>query len=228
MDTYIVAEDESCFVNNMNSIDDDLGEEKDYLTSSLGIQVIILKMKFSCNGAIIGLTVNLTENKHNESSNSNNSTSNNQDGDTNGDEGDNKGEVNEISGDDKENDEINVKRDTDNSKKFPSIQIWRPLNFTSVYTRVGQYDIMANDIKHDKLILAMIYLTANKSISFQSNDIIGYYVPANSPYNIRNMRSMEDTSYSIKANATLDKFDMNDNATRSSMLPMIQVMFGKM
>ena len=158
-------------------------------------------MAFSCNGTIIGLTVNLTEKEGNEVT----------DGNPDGDQDDEKQETSSI-------------------KFFPSIQVWRLSNSkpAAVYIRAGQYNICDSDIKTDgKSAIANVSLIANKSIRFQSGDIIGYYVPANSTRSILNIQAMENTSYSINASAALDEFVIDDSVTGSSMLPLIQVMFGK-
>ena len=239
----------------MNSVNV-LEEGKYYPISSVDSQVIAPSMTFSCNGTITGLTVNLTDNKDKESTNAGNHTGGSQDGgnkgddrdndgneederdndgdeeDNDGGEGDNgedEGDDNEDKGEEEKNDKVDdERRDTDSIKSFPSIQVWRPLNSKSLYTRVGQYTICVSDIKIDgNLTLAEVSLTANKSISFQSHDIIGYYVPANSPYSILNIRIMEGISYSINTNTTLEQFAVNESVTGSSMLPIIQVTFGK-
>ena len=209
-------------------------------------------MKFSCNSTIIGLTVNLTKNLtinlDKESSNGGNHTgdqdrdTNEDEGNTNEDEGNtneneentnenegntNENEANQRSGDNKQGDNIDVKRDTDSIHIFPSIQVWRLLNSKSVYTKVGQHTICDRDIKPDgDSALAIVYLTANKSLRFQPDDVIGYYVPANSYYSVLNMRTIGNTSYSINTNASLDNFAMNDS-TSVSMLPLIQEIVGK-
>ena len=238
----------------MNPVDV-LEEVKDYSVSSIGSQVIVPDMVFSCNGTITGLTVNLTENKENESINAGNHTGDKQDGYNNGGETENDEDETESDEDETESDEVEgsndtdsdgedegdngnkdgeeknekdeEKRDTDSIKNFPSIQIWRPLN-SKTYTRVGQYTICIGDIKvHGNSTLAEVSLTANKSISFQPDDIIGYYVPPSSPYSILNIHTMEGSSYYVNTNTTLEQFAVNESSTGSHMLPIIQVMFGK-
>ena len=93
---------------------------------------------------------------------------------------------------------------------------------------MGQYTICINDIKiNGDLTLAEISSIANKSISFQPQDIIGYYVPASSPYSILYICIMEGISYSVYTNTTLEQFAVNESVTGSSMLLIIQVTFGK-
>ena len=231
----------------MNSVNV-LEEGKYYPISSVGSQVIAPNMAFSCNGTITGLTVNLTDNKDNESTNADNHTGGSQDGgnkgdnkdndgseedeqDNDGGEGDNgedEGDDNEDKGEEEKNDKVDERRDTDSIESFPSIQVWRPLNSKSLYTRVGQYTICVSDIKiNGNLTLAEVSLTTNKSISFQPHDIIGYYVPVNSPYSILNIHIMEGISYSVNTNTTLEQFAVNESVAGSSMLPIIQVTFGK-
>ena len=220
----------------MNSVNV-LEGEKDYQMSSVDSQVILPRMTFSCNGAITGLTVNLTKNKENERTNTGNHTGGTQEGDNNGDDRDNDGDEedsgegedndNGDKGEEEKNDKVDEKRDTDSIKSFPSIQIWRPLT-KLLYTRVGQYTICISDIKMDgNLTLAEVSLTANESISFQPQDIIGYYVPVNSPYSILNIHIMEGIFYSVNTNTTLEQFAVNESVAGSSMLPIIQVTFGK-
>ena len=245
---HIVAEDESCFMNPVDALE----EVKDYSISSIGSQVIVPDMAFSCNGTITGLTVNLTESKENESINAGSHTGDKQDGDNNGDEtenGEDETENDEVEGSndgdeteedegvdngnkggEEKNDKDDKKRNTDCIKSFPSIQIWRPSNSKTLYTRVGQYTICVSDIKvHGNSTSAEVSLTANKSISFQPDDIIGYYVPASSPYSILNIHTMEGSFYSVNTNTTLEQFAVNESSIGSSiyMLPIIQVMFGK-
>ena len=201
----------------MNSFDH--SEDRKYLISPLGSQVVVPNMIISCNGTIIGLTVNLTEIEDNEINNDGDRPDQYDDNDDNDiDDGDEESDVDRRDQNDK-------KRETSGIQICPSIQVWHS---KPVYTKAGQYNLCDSDIKTDgKLATANVALTVNKGIRIQSGDIIGYYVPANSNYSILNIQAMENASYSINASTALDEFVINDSVTGFSMLPMIQVMFGK-
>ena len=202
----------------MNSFDH--SEDRKYLISPLGIQVVVPNMTFSCNGTIIGLTVNLTEIEDNEINNDGNHPDQDDDNDDNDID-----DEDEESDDDRRRDQNDKKRETSGIQICSSIQVWHS---KPVYTKAGQYNLCDSDIKTDgKLAMANVALTVNKGIRIQSGDIIGYYVPANSNYSILNIQAMENASYSINASTALSEFVINDSVTGSNMLPMIQVMFGK-
>ena len=172
------------------------------MSPGAGSQVLVPKMNFSCNGAITTLIVNLTKG----STGSNNNDDNN--------------------GDDEENDQGNgdKKRKTDITKSFPRIEVWRPSN--SSYFKMDCYILSADDINSEEK-LANVSLI-NEPMKFQSGDVIGYYIPTGSAYSIQNIPAMGNTSYSITTNNALDKFTINGNVTVSGMLPIIQVVVGKL
>ena len=185
----------------MNSFDH--SEDRKYLISPLGSQVVVPNMTFSCNGTIIGLTVNLTEIEDNEINNDGSHPDQDDDNDDNDID-----DEDEESDDDRRRGQIDKKRETSGIQICPSIQVWHS---KPVYTKAGQYNLCDSDIKTDgKLATANVALTVNKGIRIQSGDIIGYYVPANSNYSILNIQAMENASYSINTSTALDKFVIND------------------
>ena len=160
--------------------------------------VVVPKMIFSCNGRIIGFMINLTNNDNYHDSKE----------------------------EEKEKEEEEEDDDDDDNKSFPSIQVWRPLNFPSSdsYTRTGQYELSANDLNSDGK-LANVSLPVNKRLRFQSGDIIGYYVPDNPSYSIMGIQTKKNTSFTITTDISLKNFTINDSVV-SMMQPMIQVFFG--
>ena len=176
-----------------------------------GSQVLVPNMTFSCYGTITNLIVNLT-NLHGKEDNESKVTDDN---DEDEDEDEKEEEEKEEDGNGNENQE---------TKSFPSIQIWRLFN--SSYFMMTDYYILSADNINNEGKLANVSLM-NETIRCQPGDIIGYYIPIDSAYSIQNVPVTGNTSYYVSTNNTLDKFTINGSVTVSSMLPMIQVVVGK-
>ena len=187
-----------------------------------GSQVLVRNL---CNstGIITNLIVYLTDPNGKSKNESENEAENENKNDS---ENDDEGEDDDDNEDDVEDDVEgkDKKRETD-TFKFPIIQVWRNFN-TSYYDNTYSYPLCADDINNDGE-LANVSIT-NKTIAFQAGDFIGYYIPTDSAYSIRNVLTTENISYSIVTDKPLLYFNTNnDGVTRSNMLPKIQILVGK-
>lgn len=203
----VVAE-EQCFDNTYRK-----QMRENLMSPELGTQVLVPKMSFSCNGIITNLIVNLT-NVHEKEGNT----------DTEGRDGDeDEDKVEEGEDKEEENSNDNENQETDTKRSFPSIQVWRSCNPS--YCMTDNYTLSADDIKSEGELTNVSL--RNNTMRFQQGDIIGYYIPIGSAYNIQNVHAMGNISYNVSTGNALDKFTINASITPSGMLPIIQVIYGK-
>ena len=222
---YIAEEKQSCF--DVISVNLQKGDMSMFCPG----MVVVPNMMFTCNGRIIGFMINLTE-MGNSNDHSNDREEDNEENDNVNDDNDDNNDNNDDDDDNNDNnddddDECKRQHSHDSVKSFLSIQVWQPLNFSSSdsYTRTGLYEFFDNDINRDGK-LANVSLPVNKRIKFQSGDIIGYYVPANSSFRILGVQTEEYTSFLINTNTSIENFTINDSVTGLKLQPMIQVILG--
>jgi len=109
---------------------------------------------------------------------------------------------------------------------LPIIQVWHRSG--SIYTRVSQYQLIQQDISDlASYALASVSFVGDEQIEFQSGDVIGYYVPNDSGYNVWNIQTAGFVSYSISADSPLTTFSIGDANEEADRQPLIQVTFGK-
>jgi len=110
---------------------------------------------------------------------------------------------------------------------FPTIQIWHPLSLDSgVYNRSGQVQVTGGNQK-SQYYSFNLSLNNNDQIEFQSNDVLGYYQPANPQRRIWSIVTKEYTSYSNDVNNPGNMIDVNNANIETQRQPLIEVTFGK-
>ena len=80
---------------------------------------------------------------------------------------------------------------------YPSFQVWRPSSVGStIYNKIGEVQLQSDDQVTDSNNnrIANIILTDNNTIEFQSGDVVGYYQPPDTRYEVA---VTSDTDYEL-------------------------------
>ena len=71
--------------------------------------------------------------------------------------------------------------------EYPFFQVWRPASFGStIYNKIGEVPLQSDDqlTNSNNNLIANIILTGDNTIEFQSGDVVGYYQPPNTRYEV--------------------------------------------
>ena len=129
---------------------------------------------------------------------------------------------------------ISLESANNSSGGYPSVQVWHPINSTE-YTRVDtECALNASDISmmrdrngHD-FYLGNVSCTGNNRIEFQSGDVIGYHQGSPVRYRLWTVQYDGYRAYYHNTSSPLNTFIIsNDVRTRNDMIPMIELMYGK-
>ena len=129
---------------------------------------------------------------------------------------------------------ISLESANNSSGGYPSVQVWHPTSSTE-YTRVNtECALTENDISmmmdgngHD-YYLGNVSCTGNNRIEFQSGDVIGYHQGSPVRYQLWTVQYIGYRAYYHITNSTLNTFIIsNDVPTHNDMIPMIELMYGK-
>ena len=83
---------------------------------------------------------------------------------------------------------VRILNDSATGNNFPYIQVWRPSSSSQLYSLTDQVQIQSSHLNTQLTYLeANIPLTGNNRIQFQSGDVIGFYNPPDSGYEIRDI-----------------------------------------
>ena len=110
---------------------------------------------------------------------------------------------------------------------FPYIQVWRLSPSSRLYNLVNEVQIQSSHLNTQLMYLeANIPLTGNRR-QFQSGDVIGFYNPSDSRYEIRDITTPGYVFYVFEG-STATSLDLNNaNATPMRRQPLIQFKFRK-
>jgi len=110
---------------------------------------------------------------------------------------------------------------------FPYIQVWRPSQSSQLHNLVDEVQIQSNHLTRLTYLEANITLTGNKRIQFQSGDVIGFYNPSDSRYEIRD-KSTPGYKIYVFIGSTATSLDLSDaDNTPMGRQPLIQLTIGK-
>ena len=107
---------------------------------------------------------------------------------------------------------------------FPSIQIWRPSPPSQVYSLVDKVQIQSSHLNTQSS-----YIEANINninMHFLSGDVIGFYIPPDSGYVIRDTAT-DGYDYYIFVGSDATKIDLNTGITSNRRQPLIQFTLGE-
>jgi len=119
-----------------------------------------------------------------------------------------------------------------NRNGFPSFQVWRPSSPGSlIYNRISEVQLQSDDqviIGSNGFQEARIPLNGDDRIEFQSEDVIGYYHPLDSRYNVRDIQTDGYLLYLFDESPPPASINLDErSARRNSRQPLIQFQIGK-
>ena len=117
-----------------------------------------------------------------------------------------------------------------NRNDYPYFQVWRPLSADSmVYTNIGEVQLQESQVSQcngDRYCNVVIILTGNDTIVFQSGDVVGYYHPQQTIYQVTTIKTRGYILYhfnQLQCLVNLDDADDDDNRRQ----PLIQFVISK-
>jgi len=110
---------------------------------------------------------------------------------------------------------------------FPYIQVWRQTPIPQNYSLVDEVQIQSNHLNAQLTYLeANISLTGDKRIQFLSGDVIGFYIPPDSGYVIRDIATTGYVYYIFRG-SNASSFDLNYGMMDDERQPLIQFTLGE-
>ena len=111
--------------------------------------------------------------------------------------------------------------------ELPIIQVYRP-TIGSLFNEKDHYTLNRDEITNmGDYYLANVSFTNNDRIEFQSDDVIGYYIPDGSRYNVWNIETEGYTSYIDEDDRESFSINSETDSTEDNRQPLILVIFGK-
>ena len=116
------------------------------------------------------------------------------------------------------------------SPGYPYIQVWRPSSQDeNIYEKVGQVQIKESHVLVLAYVEANIPLTGLNRIPVQSGDVIGYYHPSDTGYQVRTMHTRGYELYQFRDDGiTVTSVDLNNAYRRyTPRRPLMEFKLGK-
>ena len=118
--------------------------------------------------------------------------------------------------------------DSEDRIDYPFFQVWRQAVNTT-YNKIGEVHLQSDDQVievRDNVLVATIILTGNNTIEVQSGDVVGYYHPLQSRYQVRTIRTDGYIQYQFSGlHELIDLNNIIDIDDRRQ--PLIQFTIGK-
>ena len=117
-------------------------------------------------------------------------------------------------------------------RDYPSFQVWRPsLIGSTIYNKIGEVQLQSDDqvtTGSNDLLEANITLTSDNTIEFQSGDVVGYYHPPQSRYQVINIfhNSNEYVLYRFDGSPAPDSVELSDRDVSVFWQPLLQFSIG--
>ena len=118
--------------------------------------------------------------------------------------------------------------DNRNRNEYPFFQVWRPTGSRN-YNRISEVQLQSNQVTgRGTYRTANIILTENNTIEFQSGDVVGYYHPPQSRYQVRTIQTNGYVLYRFDGSPAPTSVDLsNANHNDNRRQPLIQFTVGK-
>lgn len=114
---------------------------------------------------------------------------------------------------------------------FPYLHVWRPISPSSVfYNRIHEVQLQSFQftLLSNTRIIINIILTGNERREFQSGDVIGYYHPSNSRYQVRTIRTDGYVQYEFDGSPTsVNLSTVPDDDVTDQRQPLIEYTVGQ-
>ena len=113
---------------------------------------------------------------------------------------------------------------------YPFFQVWRPVSVGStIFNKVGEVPLQSDDELSEVINftqIATIVLTDNNTMEVQSGDVVGYYHPPQSNYQVRALSTQGYRIYQF--NGSSESVDLNNYVDiDDNRKPLIQFTIGK-
>ena len=127
-----------------------------------------------------------------------------------------------------------VRRDNNMDRNdYPYFQVWRLSSTNSmVYTNIGEVQLQESQVSQcnsNDYCNVNIVLTGNDRIEFQSGDVVGYYHPEQTIYQVRTIRTNGYELYRIDGSLAPPSVDLSTVANdriNDQRQPLIQFVIG--
>ena len=120
---------------------------------------------------------------------------------------------------------------TEDRVDYPFFQVWRPLSTNpTVYSKTGEVQLSDDQVTEgsNNFLEANIILTGNNTVEFQSGDIVGYYHPRQSRYQVRTIRIDGYVQYQFNGSSAPTSVNLNNaDSSDNERQPLIRFTIGK-
>ena len=128
---------------------------------------------------------------------------------------------------------IKRKDEKKNFTDYPYFNIWRPSPTKSMaYTNIGEVQLQESQVSqcNDKrLCIANISLVGGNVLVFQSGDVVGFYHPFNTSYQVRMAKQRGYTLYySVEISHPTSLIHFSENQKQRKQKPLIEFMIGNL
>ena len=110
------------------------------------------------------------------------------------------------------------------------IQVWRSSSTGSpVYDKIDEVQLKLDEqlIDSNNFMIVNISLTGNDTLEFQSGDVIGYYHPAQSRYQVTEIQTAGYVLYRFDGSSSLDSLNISQSdKVLNNRQPLIQFIVG--
>ena len=110
------------------------------------------------------------------------------------------------------------------------IQVWRSSSTSSpVYNKIDEVQLKLDKqlIDSNNFMIVNISLTGNDVLEFQSGDVIGYYHPAQSRYQVTEIQTTGYVLYRFNGSSSLDSLNISQSEkVLNSRQPLLQFIVG--
>ena len=110
------------------------------------------------------------------------------------------------------------------------IQVWRSSSTGSpVYNKIDEVQLKLDEqlINSNNFTIVNVSLTGNDALEFQSGDVIGYYHPAQSRYQVTEIQTTGYVLYRFNGSSSLDSLNISQSErVLNSRQPLLQFIVG--
>ena len=117
-------------------------------------------------------------------------------------------------------------------RDYARFQVWQPLSVDStIYNKIGEVQLQSDDqviTGNNDLLETNITLTSDNTIEFQSGDVVGYYHPPQSRYQVLNIFHNVNgyVLYRFDGSPAPDSVELSERDLSISSQPLLQFSIG--
>ena len=113
--------------------------------------------------------------------------------------------------------------------EYPIFQVWRPSSVGStIYNKIGEVQLQSDNqvTGRNNNRIANIILTGNNTIEFQSGDVVGYYQPPDTRYEVAVTSASNNTLNWFNGSPALNSVDLSERDGEYTGQPLLQFTIG--